>query len=398
MRQARVLTLALIAAALLLAACAGGQQQQGQKAGAGAVQWKVKKPGEQVYIGFSMDTLKEERWQRDKALVEARAAEVGAKLDVPVANGDDKAQVNQCNDLLTKGVDVLIIAPHNGEIAASIVEAAHAKGVRVISYDRLIKNSDVDLYVSHQVEKMGEMQGKYALDHVPKGNYVLIGGAPTDNNALLLRKGQMNVLKPAADRKDIEIISDQFAKEWKADEALRYTADAITKTNGNIQAVVASNDGTASGAISALEAAGLGGKVLVTGQDAQLDAVQKIAAGKQTMTIYKPIKPLADSAVDSALKFARGEQVEAKDKINNGKIDVPSILQEPVAVDKDNLMSTVVKDGYHKLEDVYKDVPREQWPKVTASSKQKAVSGSPFAAFFLLLTAYCSLLTFKRMK
>ena len=390
MRQARVLTLVLIAAALLLAACTGGQQQQqqGQTAG-GNVQWKVKKAGEPVYIGFSMDTLKEERWQRDKALVEARAAEVGAKLDVQVANGDDAVQTKQCDNMLTKGVDVLIVAPHNGEIAASIVEAAHAKGVRVISYDRLIKNSDVDLYVSHQVEKMGEMQGKYALDHAPKGNYVLIGGAPTDNNALLLRKGQMNVLKPAVDRGDIKIISDQFAKEWKAEEALRYTADAITKTNGDIKAVIASNDGTAGGAISALEQSGLVGKVLVTGQDAQLDAVQKIAAGKQAMTIYKPIKPLADSAVDNALKLARGEQLSAPDKVNNGKIDVPSILQEPMAVDKDNLMSTVIKDGYHKLEDVYKDVPREQWPKTTASSNQKAVSSPFYAALSMLLTAFC---------
>jgi D-xylose transport system substrate-binding protein len=370
------LTLAFIAATLLLAACATGPQQQGGQTG-GNVQWKVKKAGEPVYIGFSMDTLKEERWQRDKALVEARAAEVGAKLDVAVANGDDAAQTKQCDNMLTKGVDVLIVAPHNGEIAASIVEAAHGKGVRVISYDRLIKNSDVDLYVSHQVEKMGEMQGKYALDHAPKGNYVLIGGAPTDNNAMLLRKGQMNVLQAAKDRGDINIISDQFAKEWKMEEAQRITEDSLTKTKNDIQAIVASNDGTASGAISALEAAGLAGKVLVTGQDAQLDAIQKIAAGKQTMTIYKPIKPLADSAVDSALKLARGEQVDAKDKVNNAKIDVPSILQEPIAVDKGNLMDTVVKDGYHKYEDVYKDVPREQWPSPKAqvqSSKSKVQS------------------------
>src|SRR5437763_1684052 len=205
------------------------------------------------------------------------------------------------------------------------------------------------------------------------GEPVLIGGAPTDNNAMLLRKGQMNVLQPAKDRGDIQIVSDQFAKDWRADEALRLTEDAITRTNGNIQAVVASNDGTAGGAISALEARGLARKVLVTGQDAQLDAVQRIAAGTQTMTVYKPIKPLADSAVDSAVKLAHGEALNAPDKINNGKIDVPSILQVPIAVDKDNLVDTVIKDGYHKLEDVYKDVPRDQWPKVTTENKQSAV-------------------------
>ena len=315
-----------------------------------------------VRIGFSMDTLKEERWQRDKQLVEQRARELGAELDVQVANGDDSVQTKQADNMLTKGVDVLIVAPHNDEIAASIVEAAHRQKVPVISYDRLIKNSDVDLYVSHQVEKIGEMQARYALDRVPKGNYVLIGGAPTDYNALLLRKGQMNVLKPAIDRGDIKIISDQFAKEWRADEALRITEDALTKTGNEIQAIVASNDGTAGGAISALPAS-LVGKVLVTGQDAQLDAVQRIAEGRQTMTIYKPIQPLAFSAVEAAIKLAKGEKVDAADRINNGKLDVPSILQEPIAVDKNNLDTTLIKDGYHKREEVYKNVPKEQWPK-----------------------------------
>src|SRR5205814_7879035 len=158
-----------------------------------------------------------------------------------------------------------------------------------------------------------------ALDNRPKGNYILIGGSPTDNNALLLRDGQMNILKPAIARGDIKIISDQFAKEWKAEEALRITEDSLTKTNNDIQAIVASNDGTAGGAVSALPPQ-LVGKVLVTGQDASLDAVQRIVQGEQTMTIYKPIQPLAFAAVDSAMKLARKEPVETKDKINNGKI------------------------------------------------------------------------------
>lgn len=304
-------------------------------------------------IGFSMDTLKEERWQRDKVLVEQRAREIGAVLDVQVANGDDAVQTKQVDNMLAKGVDVLIVAPHNGVIAASIVEAAHRKGVPVIAYDRLIQNADVDLYVSHQVERMGEMQAEYALKHKPKGNYVLIGGSPTDHNAILLRKGQMKALKPAIDRGDVKIISEQFAREWKAEEALRITEDALTRTGNRIDAIVASNDGTAGGAISALEAVGLAGKVLVTGQDAQKDAVQRIVKGTQTMTIYKQIQPLAFSAVDAAAKLARKEPVGANDKVNNGKIDVPSILHEPIAVDKANLDSTIIADGYHKREEIY---------------------------------------------
>ena len=332
---------------LLAASCVNGPQET-------ATSGDTRAPhAGPIRIGFSMDTLKEERWQRDKHEVEARAKEVGAVLDVQVANGDDAVQTKQADNMLTKGVDVLIVAPHNGEIAASVVEAAHRKGVPVIAYDRLIRNCDVDLYVSHQVEKIGEMQADYALKHVPKGNYVLIGGSPTDYNAILLHKGQMNVLKPAVDRGDVKIVSDQYAREWKAEEALRLTEDALTKTGNRIDAIVASNDGTAGGAISALEAAGLAGKVLVTGQDAQKDAVQRIVKGTQTMTIYKPIKALAGSAVDAALKLAKEQPVEAKDRINNGRKDVPSILLAPIAVDKSNVDATVIRDGYHSRVDIY---------------------------------------------
>jgi D-xylose transport system substrate-binding protein len=353
----RCAALLSVAVALLATGCVSGPQQQ---QATGNCADKSKKTGP-VKIGFSMDTLKEERWQRDKDLVEQRAKEVGAQLDVQVANGSDDVQIKQAENLLTQGVDVLIVAPHNGVVAASIVESAKRQCVPVISYDRLIMRSDVDLYVSHQVTKIGEMQGQYALDHAPKGNYVLIGGSRTDNNAVLLRQGQMNILKPAVDRGDIKIVSDQYAKEWLPSEALRIMEDALTQSNDNIQAVVASNDGTAGGAVQALGP--LATKVVVTGQDAQLDAVQRIVEGRQSMTIYKPIKPLADSAVDAAVKLARGEKVEAKDKVNNEKIDVPAILQEPIVVDKNNVMQTIIKDGYHKMEEVYKNVPKDQWPK-----------------------------------
>jgi len=346
--------LLVLVVTLVFAACVKGPEQGNTGRSA--------KQGGPVRIGISMDTLKEERWQRDKALFEQRCKEVGAECEIQVANGDDAVQTKQCDNFLTKGVDVLIVAPHNGQIAASIVEAAHRQGVPVISYDRLIRNSDVDLYVAHQVVKIGQMQAQYALDHAPKGNYVLIGGSQTDNNALLLVDGQMSVLQPAVDRGDIKIVTKQFAREWLASEALRITEDALTKNNNDIQAIVASNDGTAGGAISALPPQ-LIGKVLVTGQDAALDAVKRIVEGRQTMTIYKPIQPLAFSAVDAAIKLAHKEKVDTKDTINNGKKDVPSILHLPQILDKSNVMDTVIKDGYHKLDDVYKNVPRDQWPK-----------------------------------
>ena len=345
-----LITLSLV----LFTACVKGPESGNTGRGA--------KAGGPVRIGFSMDTLKEERWQRDKALVEQRCKELGAQCEVLVADGSDATQLNQAESFLTKGVDVLIVAPHNGQVAASIVEAAHKQNVPVISYDRLIRNADVDLYVSHQVVKIGQMQAQYALDHAPRGNYVLIGGSQTDNNAILLTDGQMQVLQPAVDKGEIKIVTKQYAREWLASEALRIMEDALTKNNNDIQAVVASNDGTAGGAISAIPPQ-LVGKILVTGQDASLDAVQRIVEGKQTMTVYKPIQPLAFAAVDSAIKLAKGDKVDTKDKINNGKMDVPALLFEPVVLDKNNVMQTVIKDGYHKVEDVYKNVPKDQWPK-----------------------------------
>jgi D-xylose transport system substrate-binding protein len=346
--------------ALAISACVSGTQQT-NTTGARA----KKGPNDPVKIGFSMDTLKEERWQRDKDLIEKRVKELGMEVNVQVANGDDNLQIKQAENLLTQGVDVLIVAPHNGEIAASIVEAAHRQGVPVISYDRLIQNSDVDLYISHQVVKMGEMQAQYLLDHVSKrpANFIIVGGSPTDHNAILLHEGQMNILKPAIDRGDVKIVADQYAKEWQASAALNIVENALTRANNQVDAVVASNDGTARGVVQALQGQNLAGKVLVSGQDADLASLKLIVEGTQTMTVYKSIQPLANGAVDAAIKLARGEKLDTTETIDNGFKKVPAILLPPVAVDRNNLLDTVVKDGYHSLAEICAGLPPEKCPK-----------------------------------
>jgi D-xylose transport system substrate-binding protein len=317
-----------------------------------------------VRIGFSMDTLKEERWQRDRDLFVQRARELGAEVLVQAANGDDALQTAQAENLLTQGVDVLVVAPHNAEVAASIVDSAKRQGVPVLSYDRLIRNSDVDLYISFDNVKVGEAQAKYLLDRAPRGNYVLIGGSPTDNNARMFREGQMNVLQPAIDRHDIKIVADQWAREWLASEALKHTENALTQTNNNVVAVVSSNDGLAGGAVQALGEQNLAGKVFVSGQDAELAALQRIVGGTQSMTVYKPVARLALRAADAAVALARGENVATSATVNNGKKDTPSILLDSITVDRNNVVDTVIKDGYLKMEDVYRSVPRNQWPPV----------------------------------
>jgi D-xylose transport system substrate-binding protein len=346
---------ALLFAAALSAACSRPAEKPSPA---------VKAPGKTIRIGFSMDTLKEERWHRDRDLLVERARELGAEVLVQAANGNDALQNAQAENLLTQGVDVLLVAPHNGKTAAVIVEAAHRAGVPIIAYDRLINDADVDLYVSFDNERVGQMQAEYLVARKPKGNYVVIGGAPTDNNALLYHQGQMKVLEPYVSRGDIRVVSDQWARDWLAVEALKIMENALTRAENHVDAVVAANDGVAGGAIQALAEQKLEGKTLVSGQDAELSACQRIAAGTQSMTVYKPIRLLARQAAEIAVRMARREpHGETTRGVPNGKLDVPSVLIAPIAVDRDNLASTVVADGYQKLEDVYRDVPKDRWPK-----------------------------------
>ncbi|HTC19554.1 MAG TPA: D-xylose ABC transporter substrate-binding protein [bacterium] len=311
--------------------------------------------GNRIKIGLSLDTLKEERWQHDRDLFVAKCKTLGVDVLVQAANSDDALQNSQAENLLTEGVNVLVVVPHNGKSAATIVESAHKAGVPVLAYDRLINDCDLDLYVSFDNVKVGEMQADYLVKHQPKGNYVLIGGAPTDHNALMFRQGQMNILKPYVDRGDIKVVADQWATDWQAVEALKITENALTKNNNKVDAVLVSNDGTAGGAIQALSEQNLAGKVWVSGQDADLAACQRIVAGTQSMTVYKPIQKLAEKAAELAVALAQKQPLTDKTSmVNNGKKDVPSILLEPIEVDKDNLDATVIADGYQKKEDVYK--------------------------------------------
>ncbi len=317
-------------------------------------------------IGFAMATVREERWQRDRDAFEAQCKKLNVDCVVSVADNSPDRQANDVDNLLTQKVDVLVIAPQDATQAASMVDKAKAQGVPVISYDRLINSDKIDLYISHQVPVIGSKIAEYALKQVPKGNYAMVYGASTDNNALIMEKAQMAVLQPAIDRKDINIVCRNFITDWKNDLAMNFAEDCLTKQNDNIQAFVVSNDGMAGGVISALSKRGLAGKssILVTGQDAGLEALQNIAEGKQSMTVYKPIIPLANAAVEAAIKLANKEKLDTQPFKNDtlGK-DVPAILLEVTSVDKGNLMDTVIKDGYAKFEDVYKNVPEADRPK-----------------------------------
>lgn len=305
--------------------------------------------GEKLLIGLSLADLKEERWQRDRDYFVAKARELGAEVIVQDASGDPNAQLRQSDGLIAKGVKVLVVVPKNADAARPIVLGARAAGVKVISYDRLIGDAPVDLYLSFDNVKVGEIQARAIAERVPRGNYLILKGDPADKNSDMIHRGHLNVLQPLIDKGDITIAAIQSCDKWLRSEALRITADALQKHR--IDAIVASNDGTASGAIAALEARGLAGKVPVSGQDADLVAVQNVWKGLQAVTVYKPIKALAETAAEQAVKAAKGEALDAGvETLANGEYEVPALFLEPVAVTKENIMETVVADGFHSEE------------------------------------------------
>jgi D-xylose transport system substrate-binding protein len=342
------LSLSLIALLVSLVYLAKGQTTRGQ--------------APPVKIGYLMDSLKIERWQTDLDTFKKRAKELGAEVLVETAEGNDDLQFQQSQKLMDSGVKVLVLVPHDTNKAARIVSAAKARHVSVICYERLVRNSDVDFFVGTNAEVIGELQASTLARLAPKGNYVLIGGSPADANARVLREGQLRVLKPFVDRGDIKIVGDGWAKDWDPAEAYALMSSAISSTNGDVAAVIASNDGTAGGAIQALQEHQLAGKVLVSGQDADLAAIIRILDGTQSMTVYKPLSAQAKLAAEAAVNLATGNPVKNAVSIGNGTKSVQAIYLSPVVVTKDNVKQTVIRDGFQNLETIKKSLPKEKWP------------------------------------
>jgi D-xylose transport system substrate-binding protein len=320
-------------------------------------------PSGTLKIGFLMDSLKVERWQTDLDNFQKRAKELGAEVRVETAEGDDELQFQQAQKLLDAGVKTLVLVAHDADKAVRIVNAANAGHVPLLCYERLVRNADVGFFVGVDATAIGLLQADALTKLAPKGNYVLIGGSLSDINAKTLHDAQLRVLKPLVDRGNIKIVSDTWSKDWNPSEAYAHMSEAIESTKGDIAAVVASNDGTAGGAIQALEEHKLAGKVLVSGQDADLAAVIRVLDGTQTMTIYKPLGSQAKLAAEAAVALAKGEPLKNTSAISNGGKMVPAILLNPVVVTKDNVKQTVIKDGFQNLETIQKSLPKEKWPQ-----------------------------------
>lgn len=331
----------VIGIGLFAFACGGGSAQ------------KPRPERQPLRIGLLLDDV-HERWQKDRELFTASAKQLGAETLVRAAEGNHDRQVQLATELLNAGVKTLVIVPHDSVKAAAIVAIAKARKVPVVSYDRLIQGADIDLYASFDNTKIGAMQANYLLAKAPRGAYLLIGGSPTDHNAQMIREGHMKVLEAAVKAGQVRIVGDPWAEDWSAAAAQKLTEEALKKTHDRITAVLASNDTTAGGVIAALEAHGLADKVLVSGQDAELEAIRRIVAGTQAMTVYKPVRSLANLAARNAVRLAEGEAVYTATTVNNGFKNVPAMLLEPIVVDRENVEYTVISDGYQKRDEVFR--------------------------------------------
>ena len=332
--------------------------------------WSPVMAAKQITIGLSISDFETERWPVEQAIMAELAHRQGARLVSQVANHDARLQNYQIENMILQGVDVIIIIAEDGEAAASAVESAAREGIPCIAYDRLVKSDKLAAYISFDNVDVGRTQARGVLAQVNRGNFVMLGGSPTDNNAVLLRKGQMEVIQPLVDQGQVRIVADQWVKNWSPANAATIMENILTEQQNDIDAVVASNDGTALGALQAMKVQGLAGKVPISGQDATATGCKSIVEGALTMTVYKNVRLLSPMAIDMAIKLARDEKIDGLQEFSLRELTLDDRLQgtvpckflEVVGVDKDNVYEEIVKSGFQSYDDIYRDIPEDRRP------------------------------------
>ncbi len=296
-------------------------------------------------IGFSIDDLRVERWARDRDYFIAAAKKLGAEVSVQSADGDSAKQVAQIENLISKKVDALVIVPKDGPTLINVIKEAKKAGIKVVAYDRLIKSTDVDAYISFDNYRVGQMQGSALMKAMPNGGSIyVLSGDPGDNNAKLFKAGALSEIDPFVKNGKIKILGEQAVKDWLPANALAIAENVLTQFNNKIDGFLGPNDGTAGGIIQALAGQKLAGKVPVTGQDAELAAVKRIIAGTQTMTVYKSINLIATEAAKLSVDLIKGNKVTFKSEKAEGGVE--QILLDPIVITKDNV-DFLVKDGFY---------------------------------------------------
>jgi len=325
-----------------------------------------------IKIGFLLKTMQEERYQRDKAAFLARAKALDAEVIFDSANNDEQAQLAAFENMLSQGAQVIVLQPVNTGTAGSMVTSAHKANVKVVGYDAMLVNGPLDAMVMQDSWAVGKLQADAMVAWLRarnksdnksdngsvKGNVALIRGQPGDSNANAMSSGVLEVLKA---NPDLRLVADQSHEGWLPDKAMATTENLLTKFGNRIDAVICNNSGMARGVIAALDAQGLASadKVFVAGSDADLVNIQYVAQGKEAAEIWKKIAPLAETAAEVAVTLAQnpdkdpGALLKADRVINNGAVNVPTIVTPVVLVDRQNLDSTIIAEGFYTRQQVY---------------------------------------------
>ncbi|MBE5879169.1 MAG: sugar ABC transporter substrate-binding protein [Lachnospiraceae bacterium] len=345
-----VRSIALIICCMIVMTSCTPAKQGGQTQG---------KNEDKIRIGMSFDSFIIERWQRDRDVFVSTAKEYGAEVNVQNASGDVEEQKKQIEYLIAKEMDVIVIICADSEELKDSVEKAKDAGIRVIAYDRLIKDSPVDLYISFDNAMVGTMMGEaFVNENLAGGKVLMLGGPLSDNNVEVLEAAFIEVME----KNNIRILDTVHAEGWRAEVAAEYVYNN-PRLIESADAIMCGNDNLASQVVHALAENRLAGNKAVVGQDADLEACQRIVEGTQIMTVYKPVDKLARRAAEYAVMMAKGEEIPLEEAIiiENGRYEIPYVALEPVSVTKENINEVIINSGFHLKEDVYLNVP-EQMP------------------------------------
>ncbi len=337
---------------------------------------------EPIKIGLSFSDFATERWKNEEVLMRQLLEDLGYEVISQEANHDVVLQNNQIDSMVTQGVQAIIVIPEDGDAVSTAVDNAAEAGVYILSYDRLIKSPNIAAYLSFNNVEVGRQQALGVLSalDIDGGEWtaenpvrlVKLGGSPTDNNAILFRQGQDEILEPYVEEGIIEVVADQWVDNWDATNALRIMENILTAQNNEIDAVVASNDGTALGALQALSAQGLAGVVPISGQDATADGVNSIVRGELTVSILKDIRDLSPLAVELIDSLVQGEEIPELEEYTMAELTNDETVEGTVMayflpvyqVNADNAYELVVESFFQSYDDVYRDIPEDERPPV----------------------------------
>ncbi len=316
----------------------------------------------EIIIGFSIatDTFILERWNKDIKIFTGAAKELGAEVLFQLSAGGTRAQIDQIRYLLTQNIDILVVLPHDTSMLAGVIKEVNDQKIPVVAYDRLIQGVPIAAYVSFDNVEVGRLFGRALTQKVPRGNYLVVNGSVRDNNSYLVNQGLHEIIDPFLKSRAISLVDEIWLEQWSGDEAAARIAEVLERTT-EIDAVSAGNDQLANAAIQLLAERRLAGKIAVVGQDADLLSCQRVVEGLQLMTVYKPINKLATRAAQIAVSLARGESLEPDRLVDNGSNTmIPYYVEMPQAVFKDNMEETIIRDGFHSAEDVFRTPQKAQ--------------------------------------